>query len=190
MTAENGLSELHKQFEVLVCTGALSFTGTLRCDFSQRLIDALNEGMRTETSEKMVRFLPLVNVTMMGTTGDEQDFPRIYIAKNSIVFVAQISDEGSERPLRTYPFKGKRPIAVTVYASGVPGVQYALNGRMYVETGSQVIDTIESDARFLPLTQVEIEPAPPRAGSRFDFVALNRDQVISICESPGPQLSA
>ena len=185
MMAENGDSELHKQFEVLVCTGALSFTGTLRCDFSQRLIDALNEGMRTETLAKVVGFLPLVNVTMTGTPGDEQKFPRIYIAKNNIVFVAQIPDGRSEKPLRTYPFQGKPPVYVMVYASGVSGVQYALNGRMYVDTGGQVIDTIESEVRFLPLTQVEIVPAPPGAHARFDFVALNREHIISICESAG-----
>ncbi len=185
MTTENGAPELHKQFEVLVCTGALSFTGTLRCDFSQRLIDALNEGMRTETSAKMVSFLPLLNVTMSGAPGNEQKFPRIYIAKNNIVFAAQISDGRSEKPIRTYPFKGKRPVAVMVYASRVSDVQYALNGRMYVDTGGQVIDTIESEVRFLPLTQVEIEPAPPGAESRFNFVALNKDHIISICKSPG-----
>jgi len=186
MMAKNGDSELHKQFEVLVCTGALSFTGTLRCDFSQRLIDALNEGMRTETLAKVVGFLPLVNVTMTGTQGDKQKSQSIYIAKNNIVFVAQIPDGRSEKPLRTYPFQGKLPVAVMVHASGVSGLHYTLNGRMYVDSGEQVIDAIESEARFLPLTHVEIEPAPPGAESRFNFVALNKDHIISICESAGP----
>jgi hypothetical protein len=185
MMAENGDPELHKQFEVLVCTGALSFTGTLRCDFSQRLIDALNEGMRTETLAKVVGFLPLVNATMTGMPGDEQKFPLIYIAKNNIVFVAQLSDEGPGKPHRTYPFRGKLPADVMVYASGGSDVQYTLNGRMYVDTGGQVIDTIESEVRFLPLTQVEIEPAPPGAETRFDFVALNREHIIGICETAG-----
>ena len=61
MRAENEGPELHKQFEVLVCTGELIFTGTLRCGFSQRLIDALNEGVQTETWAKVVNFLPILN---------------------------------------------------------------------------------------------------------------------------------
>jgi hypothetical protein len=184
MTAENEGSGLHRRFEVLVCTGALTFTGTLICDFSQRLIDALNEGMRTETSAKVVSFLPLLNVTMTGIRGDAQKFPGINIAKNNIVFVAQISDEGAQ-PLRTYPFREKLPVAVMAYVAMLSDVQYRLDGRIYVDTWGQVIDTIESEAHFIPLTQVEIEPALPGAGSRFDFLALNKEHIISICESPG-----
>jgi hypothetical protein len=189
MTAENEGSELHRQFEVLVCTGTLAFTGTLSCDFSQRLIDALNEGMRTKTSAKVVGFLPLVNVTMTGTRGDGQKFPSIYIAKNNIVFVAQVSGEGTEQPLRTYPFREKLPVVVMAYVARISGVQYRLDGRIYVDTWGQVIDTIESEARFIPLTQVEIEPALPGVGPRFDFVALNKEHIISICESTGQQFS-
>jgi hypothetical protein len=109
----------------------------------------------------------------------------MYIAKNNIVFVAQAADVGKEAPLRSYPFREKLPVGVMAFASGVSDVQYTLDGRIYVETWGQVIDTVESEASFLPLTQVEIHPAPPGAGSRFDFVALNKRHIISICESPG-----
>ena len=183
MRAENEGADLHEQFEVLVCTGALSFRGTLRCDFSQRLIDALNEGMRTETSVKVVDFLPLVNVTMTGTQGGEQKFPRIYVAKNNIIYVAQISGERAEKQARAYPFREKLPVVVTVYASRVSDVQYALQGQMYVDTWGQVIDTIESEARFIPFTHAVIEPALPGADSRYDFIALNKEHIISISES-------
>ena len=185
MSAENEGSELHRQFEVLVCTGASSFRGTLTCDFSQRLVDALNEGMRTETSAKVIGFLPLVNVTMTGTRCEEQKFPHIYIAKNNIVFAAQVSDDRSQKQLRTYPFREKLPVAVTVHTARVSDVQYKLDGRMYVDSGGQVIDTIESEARFIPMTHVEIEPPPPGAGSRYHFIALNKEHIISICESAG-----
>ncbi|MCX5997595.1 MAG: hypothetical protein NTV42_08355 [Chloroflexi bacterium] len=185
MMPENEGPELYKQFEVLVCTGALSFRGTLRCDFSQRLIDALNEGVRTDTWVKVVKFLPILDVTMTGTGVGEKKFPSIYIAKSNIVFVAQISGDNTEKPLRAYPFREKLPVVVMAYAARVSDVQYALDGRIYVETWGKVIDTVESEARFVPLTQVEINPPLPGAGSRFDFVALNKDHIISICESPG-----
>jgi hypothetical protein len=185
MKAENEGPELFKQYEVLVCTGELSFEGTLKCDFSQRVIDALNEGMRTETlAKQVVGFLPLLNVTMTGTNGDEQKFPSIYIAKNNIVFVAQISGDQAEKPLRTYPYREKLPVAVMAYAARVSDTHYTLDGRIYIETWGKVIDTVESEARFLPLTEVEIFPTPAGAGSLFHFVALNKDHIISICESP------
>ncbi len=185
MMPKNEGSELHKQFEVLVCTGALSLRGTLRCDFSQRLIDALNEGVYTDTLVKVVKFLPILDATMTGTGVGEKKFPTIYIAKSNIVFVAQISGGNTEKPLRTYPFREKLPVVVMAYAARVSDVLYTLDGRIYVETWGKVIDTVESEARFVPLTQVEIKPSLPGAGSRFDFVALNKDHIISICESPG-----
>jgi len=185
MTAENEGSELYKQFEVLVCTGELLFRGTFRGEFSQRLIDALNEGVRTDDSLKVVDFLPLMNVSLTSTKGGEKNFPRIYVAKNNIVFVAQIPDGREENPLRNYPFREKLPVSVMAYAARVSDTQYTLDGRIYVETWGQVLDTVESESRFLPLTQVSIYPAPPGAGSKFDFVALNKQHIISICESSG-----
>jgi hypothetical protein len=37
--------------------------------------------------------------------------------------------------------------------------------------------------RFLPLTNVEIEQAPPHVGHSFEFLAINKARVISICEN-------
>jgi len=186
MTAEKKVLETYRQFEVLVCTGELLFSGTLMGESSQRLIDSLNEGVRTTTLTKVTGFLPLMNVSVTGNKGSEKKFPHMYIAKNNIVFVAQVSDRREEAPLRNYPFREKLPVGVMAYAGRVSDMQYTLEGRVYVETWGQVIDTFESELCFLPLTQVVISPAPPGAGSRFDFVALNKQHIISICESPEP----
>lgn len=185
MTAENTDSEGYRQFEVLVCTGELLFSGTLKSESSQRLIDALNEGVRTDAFSKAMSFLPLMDVRVTSNRGREKNFPHMYIAKSNIVFVARISDRSGETPLRNYPYREKLPVRVMAYAARASDIQYTLDGRIYVETWGQVIDTVESELHFLPLTQVEISPAPPGAGSKFDFVALNKQHIISICESPG-----
>jgi hypothetical protein len=185
MTAENEGTELYKQFEVLVCTGEISFAGTFRCEFSQRLIDALNEGVRTDTSSKVVDFLPLMNVSVTGIKGDKKKTPSIFVAKSNIIFVAQSSSKNPEKPLTTYPFKEKLPVIIMAHMAAISNINYMLKGRIYVDTWGQVIDTIESEARFIPLTQVEIEPPLPDSGSKYDFVALNKEHIISICESPG-----
>jgi hypothetical protein len=184
MNTEKEEAGLYKQYEVLVCTGELSFTGTLRCDFSQRLIDALNEGVPTEGKARAVTFLPIQNVTMASAGGGEQKFQRIYIAKNNIVFVAQAFSRQAEKPLSTYPFREKLPVMVMAYSAWASDVHYTLEGRIYVDTWGQVVDTIESGEPFIPFTQVEIYPAPPGANSSFDFVALNKERIVSICESP------
>lgn len=186
MTAENKDSEVYRQFDVLVCTGELLFRGALKVESSQRLLDALNEGVRTSSFLKVTGFLPLENVSVTGSKGGEKKFPSMYIAKNNIVFVAQISGRGEQPQLKNYPFREKLPMRVMAYAAGFSDMQYTFDGRIYVETWGQVIDTVESESHFLPLTQVEIYPAPPGAGSRFDFVALNKQHIISICESTQP----
>jgi hypothetical protein len=185
MTAENEGTELYNQFEVLVCTGALLFRGTSRGEFSQRLIDALNEGVRTDTSSEAVDFLPLMNVSVTGIQGGEKKIPRMYIAKSNIIFAAQVSGNNQGKPLSGYPFKEKLPVIVMAHIAVISNINYTLEGQIYVDTWGQVIDTIESNVRFIPLTQVKIEPALPGAGSRYDFVALNKEHIISIWESPG-----
>jgi hypothetical protein len=187
MDAETGVSELNKQYQILVCTSELIFEGTFKCNLSQRLIDALNEGVRESPVSKAVDFLPLEDVTISDVKGKKRKSPRIYIAKNNIIFVAQLSSEVKGKKLSAYPYRKKLPVGVTIYAAQmfmaqVYALPYVLKGQLYVETWGQVADTIETRDRFLPLTQVEVDPAPPGEGMQYDFVAINKERIISICE--------
>lgn len=188
MDAEAGVSELNKQYEILVCTSELIFEGTFKCNISQRLIDALNEGVRESPLSKVVDFLPLQDVTMTDVGGHKKKFGQIYVAKNNIIFIAQLSSEVQGKKLNAYPYRRKLPVGVTIYAAQIFQAQvyaspYVLKGQIYVETWGQVADTIEGKERFIPLTQVEVDPSPP-GGGQFDFIAINRERIISICEGP------
>jgi len=189
MDVDSSGSELNKQYEILVCAGELIFSGFFKCNISQRLIDALNEGVRESPLSKVVDFLPLQQVTMTDIAGHKESFSQIYVAKNNIIFIAQISGEIKGKKLNAYPYRKKQPVGVTIYTAQIYQAQvfaspYVLKGQMYVETWGQVADTIESKERFLPLTDVEVDPAPPGAGDHFDFVAINRERMISICGGP------
>jgi len=187
MDVDLGGSELNKQYEILVCTGELMFDGLFKCNISQRLIDALNEGVRESPISKMVDFLLLQGVTMSDISGHQKKFNHIYVAKNNIIFIAQVSSEIKGKKLSAYPYRRKQPVGVTIYTAQIYQAQvyaspYVLKGQIYVETGGQVADTIESRDRFLPLTGVEVDPAPSGGSSQFDFVAINKERIISICE--------
>ncbi len=188
MDTESGVSELNKQYEILVCTSELIFEGTFKCNISQRLIDALNEGVRESPLSKVVDFLPLQDVMMTDVGGHRKKFGQIYVAKNNVIFIAQISSEVQGKKLNAYPYRRKLPVGVTIYAAQIFQAQvyaspYVLKGQIYVETWGQVADTIEGKERFIPLTQVEVDPPPP-GGGQFDFIAINRERIISICEGP------
>lgn len=187
MDADLGGSELNKQYEILVCAGELIFTGLFKCNLSQRLIDALNEGIRESPSVKNVDFLPMYNVTMSDVRGNVKKFNRIYITKSNVIFVAQLSTEVKGKKLNAYPYRRKQPVGVTIYTAQIYHAQvftspYILKGQIHVESWGQVADTIESKERFLPFTDVEVSPSTPDGRSKFDFVAINRERVISICE--------
>jgi hypothetical protein len=187
LTGDSDSTELDKQYEIVVCAGELVFSGTFSCNFSQRLIDALNEGVRESPLSMLVDFLLLENATMTTGAGDRKRFPRIYIAKNNIAFVAEMAAEVPGKKLSAYPYRRKLPVGVTIYASQIHAAEvvassYILRGKLFIETWGQVADTIETKDRFLPLTQVDVDPPLPDGGSQFSFVAINRLRIISICE--------
>ncbi len=184
MAVEAEGNEQQKNYEVLVCTGDLVYTGSFKYGFDQRLIDGLNEGIRSNAATKIVGFLPLTDATIIDRKGKETKQSLIYIAKNNIIFVGQVSSKAREKPLSTYPFREKLPIGVTIVAAQVYAAPYKVKGRIYVDTWGQVADTIESPSRFLPLTQVEIDPPLPGGGSKFDFIAINKERIISLSETP------
>jgi hypothetical protein len=131
--------------------------------------------------------MTLQNATLVNATGDIKEFPQIFIAKSNIIFVAQISSEAQGKKLNAYPYRKKLPIGVTIYATQIYIAQvfashYILTGQLFAETGGHVADIIETQDRFLPLTQVEVDPPLPGKETKFDFIAINRERVISICE--------
>ena len=180
------------QLEVIVCTGEMVFTGTFSFSFEQRLIDALNEGVRVSPQVKMVDFVRLENAVMTGAGHHKQQYPVTYITKENIIFVAQVTSKKREKPLTTYPFRPKMSTDVAIFAAQIYMAQtnvkpYQLKGEIYIDSWGHVVDTLEGGPLFIPLTNVEIEQAPPHVGNRFDFMAINKQRIISICENPKKQ---
>jgi hypothetical protein len=180
------------RFEVMVCTGDLVFTGIFKYGFEQRLIDALNEGVRLNPQVKIVDFIILQDATMTGAGNVEKKYPQIYIAKHNIIFMAQVTSKKRTKPMTTYPFRPKTSIGVTIFAAQIYVAQanakpYELKGEIYVDSWGQIVDTLETGVQFIPLTDVEIKQAPPHVGNRFEFLAINKQRIISICENPKEQ---
>jgi len=106
-----------------------------------------------------------------------------YIRKTNIIFVGEKTEKPHELPAiedrsKLHLKKKKKPIVTEVH---VPS--YALIGKMHAEVWQELLDTIETDEGFLPMTNVAISPALISGESRFSFVAINKDQVIYIGES-------
>lgn len=165
-------SEGGKLFEVVVCTWSRVFRGTLRCELEQRLIDAFNEGVPVGASSRGVDFVPLSDVDCWDTQGNKAHYPGLYISKNSIILIADLSGNDSEKRISGYPYREKKALPVDIFAT-----PYSVKGHIYLDTWGQLGDAIEEEISFLPLTGVEIEPPLPVGRSGFDFAAVNKRKI-------------
>jgi hypothetical protein len=62
---------------------------------------------------------------------------------------------------------------------------YVVQGIVHIDVWEELLDTIDRDQRFMPLTDVRIHPALVGGALAFDFVAVNKDHVAYLSESPG-----
>jgi hypothetical protein len=73
----------------------------------------------------------------------------------------------------------KSPIGVEIHLP-----MYILRGQMYAEAWQQILDVVDRADKFIALTDVEVYRTTDNAASTFDFVAVNRDKIIYVSESP------
>jgi hypothetical protein len=174
------------QVEIVVCTASYTLTGHTYRLHPQRLLDALNKGFSASDSHIAKDFVPLTEVEVFFPDGRQEYMASTYIRKTNILFVAergrqeQLDEPGIEDKSKIYVKRAKKPLGVKVYMPF-----YTLVGKMYGEMWQQLLYVLNRDEMFLPLTDVEVSPELVCRESRFDFVAINKDQLIYIVELPG-----
>ena len=171
------------QVEVVVCTADCIFAGYAYRLPDQRLLDAINKGFVAQSMRVGKDFVPLTDVEVFFQDGRKTRLASTYIRKTNIIFVGEKNEKPHELPAiedrsKLHLKKKKKPIVTEVH---VPS--YALTGKMHAEVWQELLDTIETDEGFLPMTNVKISPALISGESKFSFVAINKDQVIYIGES-------
>jgi hypothetical protein len=72
----------------------------------------------------------------------------------------------------------KKPIGVEVHMP-----LYNLIGRMHGEMWQELLDALDGEETFVPLTEVVISPALATGESKFDFVAVNKNQITYVGET-------
>ena len=174
---------------VVVCTISGTYSGFTYRLADQRLLDALNEGFSSKALRMGRDFVPLTDVQAYFPTGTKVQmasrYRSTYIRKANIFFVGEVSRRQSEtavelREERRIPHtRVKKHIAAEIHLS-----PYILKGQMYAELWQELLHALDGDTKFLPLTNVTVWPELPDGEVRFDFVAVNKDQVVYLGESP------
>jgi hypothetical protein len=174
---------------VVVCTISGTYSGLTYRLADQRLLDALNEGFSSKALRMGRDFVPLIDVQAYFPTGTRVQmasrYRSTYIRKANIFFVGELSHQQSEMKAearekrRSAHARAKKTIDAEIHIS-----PYVLKGQMYAEVWQELLHALDGDAKFLPLTNVTVWPELPDGEARFDFVAVNKDQVVYLGESP------
>lgn len=171
-----------KQVKVVVCTAGCIFIGHTYRLRQQRLLDALNKGFVTGRLQVGIDFLPLTEVEVFFPDKRKEYMASTYIRKANILFVGEKSGGQPEASdvkgsPKIYPVREKKPIGAKV---SMP--LHTLIGRMHGEMWHELLDTLNREEMFLPLTNVDISPEVGSGESSFDFVAVNKDRIIYVGE--------
>jgi hypothetical protein len=160
--------------------------GTVYCFPNQRFIDYLNSVyvFKTRAADK---FIPVNDANITLPDGTNRTMKSICLNRDSILFAGAISsavtEERNINGQRAYPIVHKITVPANLYvATKLYTHAYLISGKMHLAKSKTVIDVLNSDQKFLPLTGVEI--TPPLFADQIpdtpDFVAVNKDIIIYI----------
>jgi hypothetical protein len=166
---------------VVIITGCTLAAMTYR-GHQQRLLDVLNRSFVANARRIGKEFVPLTEVEAFFYSGEKEHLASTHINKSSILFVAERSGGQPERSgspaAEVYPLRAKQALTARV---DIP--PYTLSGKMYAELQHGLVHVIDGDEMFLPMTEVLITPPLPTGEWKFDFVAVNKHQIIRVEES-------
>ena len=175
-------SDNFRQTKVVVCTDTLIFSGFTYCTYGQRLLDCLNEGLSGDDLLAGRYFLPLTQVEIFLPDGKRANAAATYIRKSNILFVtgkeeSRFATSCTHPSHNTYPFKEKVTVEATIRVAS-----YTVTGKMHNDVWGLLIDTLERDEMFLPITSVEISPELANGKRIFRFVAVNKDRITYVAK--------
>lgn len=170
---------------VVVCAASGTFVGSTYHLEDQRLLDALNGGFVARALRMGKDFLPLTDAEVFAPNGKRATVPCVYVRKSGIYFVGEKSagkgGVGAAGEVKRRAHLRRRKMQTRTEIQIPP---YVLQGDLHVDVWEELLETIDRDQRFMALTDVKIQPALAGGTSAFDFVAVNKDQVAYLSESP------
>jgi len=156
-------------------------TGFIYQPYGERLLDLLN-GIFVRQPENRGRFLKVSDITIHHPDGKKERLPTAYINKSTI-HLAAVSDGDSARGIgaeagpKFYPFVQKSSVPIRLRTPA-----YALTGSTYCFSGQKIWHVLEEKLIFLPVTNARIRAAANGISWVAPFVAVNKEQILSLQE--------
>jgi hypothetical protein len=158
------------------------FRGYTTHAISERFLDILNNGSIVNKSTLANDFLPLTEVEIFDMNGKKVEVtPNCLLNKSNILVVAECRITQGElppaKPFLYTLFQRKQSIWVNIQIQDL-----TINGQVHVNQNETSIQDLEIEGGFLPVTQATIASKLNCSDSEYDFLAVNKNQIISITE--------
>jgi hypothetical protein len=167
---------------VLVYTDTNMFRGYMTHAISERFLDILNRDSMVNKPNINNAFLPLTEVEIYDRDGRKENVAATCLLnKNNTLIVAEPRITYGElppaKPFRFTLFQRKKPVWVNIQVQDLSVV-----GQVYINQSESSIKALEMDQTFLPVTSATLTSKLNSSHSEFDFLAVNKNQIISVSE--------
>jgi hypothetical protein len=123
----------------------------------------------------------MTEVEMYLPEGGRQTMASVHIRKANVVFVAERTGgqpDAADAARVGKVVVAKKPVSAKVWTS-----PYVLVGRLHSAAWAELVTSLSQEDRFIPLTRVRLSPPLPTGEDQFEFVAINKDQVVYVGEA-------
>ncbi len=171
-----------RQVDVVVCTTAGTFVGHTYRSSRARLLDALNKGFAARSTRIALDYIPLTEVEAYLPGDERATMASAHVRKANVVLVAE---RRGGQPEGDTAKAGRMVVAKKPVSATVRTTAYSVTGRLHSAAWAELVTSLHHEETFVPMTKVRIAPPLPTGESEFEFVAVNKDQVIYVGESAG-----
>jgi hypothetical protein len=173
---------------VVVFTNRNVFKGYISHAIPERFLDILNQGSVLNQPCLNNDFLPLNDVEIYNADGEKEKENGVndcVLNKNNILVVAEgrlaCEELPPAKPFRYTLFRRKEPVWVKIQMQDL-----TITGQVHVRHGEDPMKVLEMDKIFLPVTTATISSTVNSGHFEFDFIAFNKNQIISISKMTKP----
>jgi hypothetical protein len=170
-----------RQVDVVISTTAGSFVGHTYRTSRLRLLDSLNKGFAARGTRIGIDYIPMTEVEAYLSEGGRQAMASVHIRKANVIFVAERS--GGQPDPADSARVGKVVVAKKPVDAKVWTAPYVLVGRLHSAAWAELVTSLNQEDRFIPVTKVRLSPPLPTGEEQFEFVAVNKDQVVYVGEA-------
>jgi hypothetical protein len=152
---------------------------------TERLLDVLNQGSKGDQPDLPADCLQLYDVVVRSIVGQKTTLLlSCLIKKGGILFISQNKtpsrDNVLAHPGRPSPFIPKKVVSVEIHLPSL-----LITGEVHLHPWQRSTGVFNDDRRFLPVTGARISSVANAGTGRFEFLAVNREQINCVANSLG-----